>query len=270
MNDSGGPITSVYRARPVNCPGDWPADYAIKLIEPWRSPNATAIALLQREAFVARQMSHPNLAPVLAAHVDAPPFYFVMPLLDGVTLEDHLAAGPIDAAQALWIARQAAEALAALHQAGWRHGDVKPANLLVAPTGHVTLIDLGFARRLDESPRGSELLLGTPAYAAPECLCLPHGIGERADVYSLGVTLFEMLAGRRPFSGAEPAELAAAHAQGALPDLRRFAPAAPRDVSQLVRRMLAKEPLRRPSTDELLEQLIRLEIESFAVRPFAA
>jgi serine/threonine-protein kinase len=263
--------SSVYRARPLGCRSDGPADYVVKCIEAAHRNNPLAVGMLQREAFVGRSVSHPHLAPVLAAHVDAPPYYFVMPRLEGATLARTLAdAVRLEAAEALWIARQTAEALAAMHDAGWRHGDVKPANLFLAASGHVTLIDLGFAGRIPQRRQADEPICGTPAYTAPECLSPAHAVTRQADVYSLGVTLFEMLAGERPFGGDEAEQLVVAHAQNAARDVRHLVPTVPKDVSQLVRRMLAKEPLRRPSTSELVAQLIRLEIECFDVRCWAA
>lgn len=262
-----GSTTRVHVARPINCRLEGPADYAVKRIAPSHAADPLAVGMLQREAFVGRHVSHPHLAPVLAAHVDAPPYYFVMPLLSGETLARRLTGlTPLEAAEALWIARQAAEALAALHRAGWRHGDVKPANLFVASSGHVTLIDLGFARRIPEPADSIEPFCGTPAYTAPECFCPALRVTEQADVYNLGVTLFEMLAGRRPFDSEEPELLAKAHAQTTPPDLRHLVPAAPTEVAQLIRRMLAKEPLRRPSSRELVEELVHLEIECFDLR----
>jgi serine/threonine protein kinase len=112
-----------------------------------------------------------------------------------------------------------AEALDALHAAGWMHADVKPSNVFVSSSGHVTLIDLGFARSADE--RGSiadRPLLGTLNYMAPEVLYSSRGGDIRSDVYSLGVTLFEMLTGRLPFDSQDVAELASqqrAHARRA-------------------------------------------------------
>jgi serine/threonine-protein kinase len=263
--------SSVYRARPLGCRSDGPADYVVKCIEAAHRNNPLAVGMLQREAFVGRSVSHPHLAPVLAAHVDAPPYYFVMPRLEGATLARTLAdAVRLEAAEALWIARQTAEALAAMHDAGWRHGDVKPANLFLAASGHVTLIDLGFAGRIPQRRQADEPICGTPAYTAPECLSPAHAVTRQADVYSLGVTLFEMLAGQRPYAAQDPADLAAAHLYGPTPEVRKLAPAAPRELSHLLRRMLAKDPLRRPDSYELVEQLTRLEIECFSLHPWAA
>jgi serine/threonine protein kinase len=221
---------------------------------------------LRREAEVGRAVSHPRLVAILAAHVDRAPYHLAMPLLPGATLAQRLlACGPLAARQALWIARQTAEALAALHENGWRHADVKPENVIVAPTGKATLIDLGFARRLDgpECRPGGEIV-GAFAYSAPEIYSAALRTDGRADVYSLGVVLFEALTGQRPFAAGQMSDLVAMHLEQPAPHVRKFAPHLSRGIARILRLMLAKEPLRRPSAAELVGQLADLEIESLA------
>jgi serine/threonine-protein kinase len=228
---------------------------------------------MRREARVGREVAHPHLVAVLASHVCRTPYFVVMPWLTGQTLERRLAAeAPMEVPAALWVARQIAEALAALHSAGWTHGDVKPSNVFVSSDGHVTLLDLGFARRRDET--GSVVnrcVTGTGNYLAPEMITSALGIDARSDLYSLGAVLFEMLSGRVPFEANTLAELATRHKQDRPPGLRRLAPHVPAGVSRLVGQMLAKEPLRRPQTaSELVERLVTLEVETFGQRSFAS
>jgi len=175
---------------------------------------------------------------------------------------------PVDLPVALWMARQVVEALEALHAAGWMHGDVKPGNVFVSPEGHVTLLDLGFARRRDETGSAVDrLLTGTCNYMAPELITSALRADIRSDVYSLGVVLFELLAGRLPFTGESLAELATKHRQSRPPNLRRLAPHLPQAVVELVQQMLAKDPLRRPQTPrELIDRLVGLEIATFSER----
>jgi serine/threonine-protein kinase len=225
--------------------------------------------LLSREAAVGRSVSHPNLVAILAASVHDPPPFVVMPWLDGSTLQARLSAGQLfDLPEVLWFARQTAEGLDALHQAGWMHGDLKPSNLMVSPEGHVTLLDLGFARRREET--GSVVdrcVLGTCNYLAPEWITSTLRADIRSDIYSLGVMLFELLTGRLPFVGNDLADLATQHLQSAPPNLARLAPHLPSEVVDLVRQMIAKEPLRRPQSPcELADRLVRLEIASFGQR----
>src|SRR3972149_187969 len=147
-----GNLTRVYLSRPADAPSNQPSAYVVKLLrkEWWRDPQA--IEVQRREAWVGGRVSHPNLLPVLSASVKEPPFYVVMPRLDGASLAQILTEqGRLDIPVALWIARQTADALAALFDAtGMIHSDVKPANILVSPTGHATLLDFGFAQTPSE------------------------------------------------------------------------------------------------------------------------
>jgi serine/threonine protein kinase len=263
-----GQFSAVYQARaeqsdPTASPG-----YAIKLLSDQWQNHPAVVKLLQREALVGQAISHPHLISVLAAHVSKPPYFVVMPWLDDRSLADCVASGnPLPVGLAIWYCRQAAEALDALHQRGWMHGDVKPANILVSALGHVTLIDLGFARPPSEpSTPLDRVLLGTPRYLAPECLLSQPRADIRSDLYSLGVTLFELLAGTLP-DGNDPLEVQLALRQSAARRLRAVNPLVPRSVSELLEELLARDPCRRPqSAAELVERLIAVEIETLADR----
>jgi len=263
-----GPLSRVYRARPARS-SDGPGSYAMKMLRTRWEDDARAVEMLRREALVGRKVSNPHLVPVLRFHLARRPRYLVMPWLYGTTLSAVMGAGHrFDVPVALSIARQAAEGLAALHGAGWRHGDVKPQNLFVSPEGHVTLLDLGFARsyweREDVSGR---CVTGTCRYFAPELTSPAHRPDARADIYSLGIVLYELLAGRPPFDATELPELARLHREARPVPLSDLRPLLPRAVVQLVHRMIAKSPLRRPRTAaELVELLTRLEIETFSER----
>lgn len=263
-----GSLAAIYRARPAHAAGRTAA-YALKMLHArWRN-DPRAVHFLTREAEVGRNVSSPHVVPVLAAHVGRPPRYVVMPWLEGATLQSHLAAGrQFDPPEALWFARQAAEGLDALHRAGWMHGDVKPGNLFLSPEGHVTLLDLGFARRPHETGSAVDrCVLGTCHYLAPEWITSTLRADIRSDIYSLGAVLFEMLSGRAPFVGRDLAEVATQHRQARPPDLQRLVPYLPGEVAQLIRRMLAKDALRRPQTPrELAETLADLEIATFTER----
>ncbi len=264
-----GAYSNVYRARPADRCSPLPGSYAVKVLrEPWCDRRET-VELFRQEASVARQISHPHLISILAANTSEKPYFVVSPWLSGQTLSKVLDAGSLlDLPAALWIARQVAEALHAMETAGWRHGDVKPENMIVSPEGHVTLIDLGFAQRLGEG--GSVVdrpVMGTYRYIAPELITSRLAADIRSDVYSLGVVLFQMLSGRLPFEGETLAELAEKHRNWRPPDLRQLVPSLPGGVMRLVREMLSKNPWHRPRhAREIVDRLVDLEIGSFAQR----
>jgi serine/threonine-protein kinase len=196
-----------------------------------------------------------------------------MPCLSGATLARWLERGkPLPLAVTLWIIRQIAEALGAVADQGWMHGDVKPANIHVADDGHATLLDLGFVRRVEESKSLADRpMLGTLRYMAPEMITSSLAGDIRSDIYSLGASFYELLSGKPPFPGDDPASLAMMHRDTPAPRLERILPDLPAPVAELVHEMLAKEPLRRPQTpSELVERLTRLEIDYFHARSWPA
>jgi serine/threonine protein kinase len=265
-----GNITRVYLARPADGPQNQPAAYVVKVLrkEWWRDPQA--IEMQRREAWVGSKVSHPNLLPVLSVSVEDPPFYVVTPKLDGATLAQVIFdRGRLGVPLALWVARQVAEGLTALLDAtGMIHTDVKPDNMLVSPAGHATLIDFGFVQTPAEASQwATRPLAGTLAYIAPEMVTSALAAGPQADIYSLGVTLYEMLTGLRPWNTDDPAELALLHREANPADIRTQRPDLGQPIADLVHSMLAKNPLRRPgSARELATRLVRLEIESFTPR----
>ena len=203
----------IYLARPAGCPENTPPDYAVKVLRLPHQHDAEAVAALRRESMVGRQVSHPHVISILTARVDQAPYYVVMPRLDGLSLRSVLRqTGHIACNRVLWLVRQVAEGLDALHKRGWLHGDVKPDNVVATVQGHVTLIDLGFARPLG-LPRSTSQrpLMGTLQYAAPECFVTSRTEDQRSDIYSLGVTLYELLTHRLPFDSKDPRRLVLAH-----------------------------------------------------------
>jgi serine/threonine-protein kinase len=175
--------------------------------------------------------------------------------------------GTLPPADAIWIVRQVAEGLTAVHEAGWLHADLKPSNLMINPDGHVTIIDFGFARRIPESVSRPREVVGTLDYMAPEWFFANAPLDARSDLYSLGVIFYEILAGRRPYSIRSLREAARVHRQRCIPDVRRFNPCVSHEVSRLIRQMISPHPERRPSSARrVAEALIALEIDHFTLR----
>lgn len=261
-------LARVYVAQPADAAEGAVAGYVVKVLrkEWWRDTHA--IEMQRRAAWVGRKVSHPHLLPVLSAGVEQPPFYTVSPRLEGRSLARILEQQRrLPLGITLWMARQIAEALEALHAtARMIHADVKPANIVVAPDGHATLVDLGFVHTPGESRHWSTRpVYGTLNYMAPEALTSSLSASPQSDVYSLGVTLYEVIAGGLPFVGRDAEQLIRLHREAKPECLRSRRPETPKSVASLVHRMLAKDPLRRPeSAAHVADELVRLEIECFS------
>lgn len=264
-----GNWSRVYQARPGGCSPTSPADYAIKQLRLERADDPLARNILAREMTIGQQVSHPNLSPVLDAGLAQQRPYLVMPLLSGVSLQELCCQQPLlSITQTVWFLRQISQGIATLHQHGWIHADIKPSNVMLAPDGHATLIDFGLARRIDSDECAADSpFVGTLSYAAPEMISSDMPIGPQVDVYSLGVTTFELLSGKTPFSGLPSQDVATAHLHDHPPAVRRWVPGLQREISQLLQAMLAKRPVDRPTLAEVISAYTRLEIETFAERP---
>jgi serine/threonine protein kinase len=259
----GGTLTAVYSARSH----ETDAACVVKLLRPEWQDQPIAVKLLQREARACLAVAHPHVVKLLDAQVFKPPYHLVMEMLPGESLRSRLRREyRLDLPSALWIARQMAEALAALHRKGFIHGDVKPDNIRLAAAGKAVLVDLGFAHRPGENASLLEAgyILGTIDYLAPElCGTEPHD-DPRSDIFSLGATLYEMLTGQLPYPSGpaletlrrRPVEARRPVPQGGLPA----------GLPELLDRLLASDPADRPQAARLVGELVAFEITSLGRR----
>ena len=202
---------------------------------------------VRREARAAASLRHPNVACVYDYGHQEGLAFLVMELLDGETLAASLRRrGGLEPEEAARVAAGVAGALDAAHRAGIVHRDVKPGNIMVTASGEVKLLDFGIAAISGQrSPPGPERLLGTAAYLPPEWA--PDAPADPAcDIYALGVVVYEMLAGRPPFTGDSLAVVAAAHAASPPPPLSLLAPGVPSPMAAVCERALAKDAATRP------------------------
>lgn len=259
-----GRFCDVFAAVPVDSQSDQPAGHAIKVLQNRWNDDPLVRHRMAMEGQAGCAVSNAHVVPILGGAVKQALPYLIMPLLAGSTLEHHLAIdSSVELPKSLCIIRQAAQGLAALHEAGWVHGDIKPSNIMIAPSSHTTIIDLGFVHPCDNAENkmnGSPF--GTLPYAAPERFRSVGAGSFPSDIYSLGMILYEVLCGRGPFSATTPADWAAAHAESRVEDPRHLRPGLSPRLTALLLRMLAKQPLRRPTAVEIIEAFVPLEIQA--------
>ena len=214
-----------------------------------------------REIEIAARLNHPHILPLYDSGNAGDILFYVMPLVEGQSLRDRLTrsgALPID--EATRIIREVADALAYSHQRGVVHRDIKPENILLS-SGHALVTDFGVAKAVSDAANTSELTgtsvtIGTPAYMAPEQAAGDPTLDHRADIYALGVTAYELIAGRPPFLGATPRQVIAAHLAQRPDALTLHRSTVPSALDAVIMRCLEKNPADRwQSADELLRAL---------------
>ncbi|WP_375767485.1 protein kinase [Archangium gephyra] len=252
-----GGMGHVYRARDVLV-GDV---VALKTLELGKEPGSDALERFRREVRLARRIAHPHVARMHDLGEHAGQNYLTMEYVEGQDLRSLLAReGPLAPVRAARIALDVCEGLAAAHAAGVVHRDLKPANVLVEKGGRVVLTDFGIARALvDEAARTTQGTAGTPMYMAPEQLSSGE-VDARADLYAVGLMLYEMLTAAMPFSGDSPMAVAFARLRQPPPDPRAKT-AVPDALAGLVLHCLAREPEERPASALQLAQALRAWLE---------
>jgi serine/threonine protein kinase len=226
---------------------------AVKVLPEDRLREPAAVSRFEREMKAVGRVDHPNIVRATDAGEADGVHFLVMEYVEGTNLDALVKqSGPLPIPRACEIVRQAALGLQHAHDNGLVHRDVKPSNLMVTPDGQVKVLDLGLAL-LQSGPDGqdlthSDVVMGTFDYMAPEQASNVHAVDARADLYSLGCTLYKLLTGEAPFADSRldtPIRKMMAHAQQPIPSLRDRRPDVPQGLADLVNRLLAKDPSQR-------------------------
>ena len=249
-----GGMGEVYRARDLKLK----REVAIKILPEEFSRDTDRVSRFQREAEVLASLNHPNIAAIHDLEETAGTRYLVLELVEGETLAERIARGPIQIDEALTIAKQICEALEAAHEKGIIHRDLKPANVKITPDGKVKVLDFGLAKAVSQSAATTisnsptmlsgtmgGVITGTAGYMSPE---QTKGVAgdQRSDIFSFGCVLFEMVTGRKAFTGDTVPEILAGVLRmepdwGLIPDQSSF----PSRLPDLIKRCLNKDPRRR-------------------------
>ena len=253
-----GAMSEVYIAR------DLQLDrlVAVKVLSEQIVRRADGVARFEREAQAAARLEHPNVATVFysSTHIGKP--FYAMELIRGWSFQELIESRvSYSLAQLLPLFAQACAGIGAAYLAGVTHRDVKPGNLMITEAGLLKVVDFGLARLSEEGSRSQKRgIMGTPYYIAPEVIKGSQG-DHRSDLYSLGVTFWEILIGRPPFDGDTPRDVLRMHLEQEAPRIDSLNPELPSGLSNLVAELMAKDPANRPEDyREVLDRLRTLPL----------
>lgn len=248
-----GAYAAVYRARDEKLG----TEVALKILDPLRSADPVGRGRFEREYDILSRMNHPHVARCYDLHTDGDLDILVLEYVEGPTLEERIAAGRLEPETARRFAVQLADALRACHDEGILHRDLKPANIVLHPERGAVVLDFGvawFSTAMNLTRTGA--VVGSPQYMAPEIFSSSH-TDQRADVFSLGVILFEMLCGHPPDLGASVSELALSATTRTPPRVATIRTDVSAGLDQVVAKAIATQPRDRfASAAELLEALL--------------
>ena len=217
---------------------------AVKVLKPEFREDTTFIRKFKSEAQAAAVLTHPNIVNVFDVGDDNGVYYIVMELIEGITLKEYISKkGKLSVKEATSIAIQVSMGLEAAHSHGIVHRDVKPQNIIISMDGKVKVTDFGIARAASSNTISSNVM-GSVHYSSPEQVRGGYS-DEKSDIYSLGITMFEMLTGRVPFNGETTVAIAIKHIQEEMPSPKEFVPEIPSSVASIVLKCCQKSPDRR-------------------------
>ena len=252
-----GAMGIVYRARQLSLD----RVVALKVLNPRLANDAHYTGRFLRETRLAGRITHPNVIAVYDAGHDKSVWYLAMEFVEGRTLADRIREeGHLEESEAIHVAEQIASALVQAHALGILHRDVKPSNIILSRSGLAKLADLGLAKRVaggDPALTHSGVVVGTPAYMAPEQCRGAERADGRVDIYSLGATLYHMIAGHPPYVGDNDLQVIHMQLEAPLPRLAGQNPSVSRRTCSVVERMLAKDPSQRFGSSMEVVQALR-------------
>lgn len=260
-----GGMATVFLARDVK----HDREVAIKVLHPDLAAAVSA-ERFHREVRILAKLRHPHVVPLLDSGEADGLLYYIMPFVDGETLRQRLASGPLPVDEALRLWRDVVDGIAYAHRHGIAHRDIKPENVLISDR-HGMVADFGIAKALtagaahpaNDTPPQETLTsvgvaIGTPAYMSPEQVAGSDVVDHRSDIYALGVLAYEMLSGKAPFRGTTPQSVFAAQITETPPPIEDLRPEIPPSLAAAIQRCMQKDPaLRWRSADELLAELER-------------
>ncbi|MFC0473126.1 Stk1 family PASTA domain-containing Ser/Thr kinase [Halalkalibacter kiskunsagensis] len=265
----GGGMANVYKALDVILD----RYVAVKVLQPQFSGDEQFIKRFRREAQSATSLAHPNIVNIYDVGEEGNTYYIVMEFVEGQTLKELIQSrGPIPIEESVGYMEQMLAALEHSHENHIIHRDIKPHNILIGNDGVVKITDFGIARAISAATiTHTNSVMGSVHYLSPEQARGGH-ITYKSDIYSLGIVLYEMVTGVLPFSGDTAVSIAIKHLQSEIPSARLIVPELPQSIENIIRKATEKDPLKRYSTIQEMEEDVTTALNPERVNeaPFVA
>ena len=255
-----GGFGAVYKAKSKDG-----ADLALKLLNPQALDNQRVVKKFFHEAMILAKLDHPNITKLMEFFPDGENYALVMEYVEGVELKEVIQKhkGPMPFELAYKIANQALDAFHYAHQNGILHRDIKPGNIIIDKNGDAKIMDFGIAKMSSAASHDTAASMLSVHYVPPERFDKTKEIDQRSDIYSLGLVLYEMFAGRRPFNAMETAQVMFCH-MNQIPDPpTKFSPALPENISSAITKALEKDPNDRFDSFMAFKAALQLDQDEF-------